>query len=47
MQYIQWIQQDKLRLINQSMDSAYISQSDIDNERWKVGEASWITQLLC
>ena len=45
MQYIQWIQKDKLRLIHQSMDSAYTTQSDIDNERWKVSEASQI--LLC
>ena len=38
MQYIQWIQQDKLRLINQSLDSTEISQSDVDNERRMVSD---------
>jgi hypothetical protein len=46
MQYIQWIQQDKLRLINLSLDSTEISQSDVDNERRMVSDFSKITQLL-
>ncbi|CZR60109.1 uncharacterized protein PAC_10004 [Phialocephala subalpina] len=33
--YIQWVQQDKLRLINRSLDSAEVLQGDIDNARWK------------
>ncbi|KAF7508204.1 hypothetical protein GJ744_009501 [Endocarpon pusillum] len=33
--YVQWIQQDKIRLINQSLDSANISQVEIDEQRWK------------
>jgi hypothetical protein len=35
-QYIQWIQQDKIRLINRSLDFAEVSQSSVDDERWKV-----------
>ncbi|KAE8448034.1 hypothetical protein EG329_009957 [Mollisiaceae sp. DMI_Dod_QoI] len=34
--YIQWIQQDKMRLINRSLKSTEVLQSDIDNARWKV-----------
>ncbi|KAF8862893.1 hypothetical protein BDZ45DRAFT_702737 [Acephala macrosclerotiorum] len=34
--YIQWVQQDKLRLINSSLDSAEVLQSDVDNARLKV-----------
>ncbi|PMD44747.1 hypothetical protein L207DRAFT_483787 [Hyaloscypha variabilis F] len=33
--YVQWVQQDKLRLINRSLNSAEILQSDIDDTRWK------------
>jgi len=38
-QYIQWVQQRKLRLISESLDSEVVSQSSIDNERWKVSDA--------
>lgn len=33
--YIQWVQQDKLRLISRTLDSKEAAQSDIDIERWK------------
>ncbi|RYP65443.1 hypothetical protein DL771_008315 [Monosporascus sp. 5C6A] len=33
--YVQWIQEDKLRLISQSIESETISQADVDHERWK------------
>ena len=46
MQYIQWIQQDKLRLINLSLDSTEISQSNVDNERRMVSDFLKIIQLL-
>ncbi|RYP13394.1 hypothetical protein DL767_010752 [Monosporascus sp. MG133] len=32
--YMQWIQQEKLRLVNQSLESCDISQADIDSRRW-------------
>ncbi|RYP91270.1 hypothetical protein DL770_002588 [Monosporascus sp. CRB-9-2] len=34
--YMQWIQQEKLRLVNQSLESCDISQADIDSRRWNV-----------
>lgn len=33
--YVQWIQKEKLRLIQQSLDSQDISQVDISDQRWK------------
>ena len=39
-QYVQWIQQEKIRLVNRSLDSADISQSEIDEQRWKVRDIS-------
>ncbi|KAL6697594.1 SNF2 family N-terminal domain-containing protein [Trichoderma pleuroticola] len=33
--YVQWIQKEKLRLIQQSFDSQDISQVDINDQRWK------------
>jgi hypothetical protein len=41
MQYIQWIQQNKLRLITRSFESQHLSQSEIDNERWNVCDFPW------
>ncbi|KAL9115841.1 MAG: hypothetical protein Q9227_000209 [Pyrenula ochraceoflavens] len=35
-QYIQWVQQDKLRLISQSLDFKDVSQTAVDKERWNV-----------
>lgn len=35
-QYVQWIQQDKLRLINQSLDSHEWSLGDVGERRWEV-----------
>lgn len=36
-QYIQWIQEDKLKLINQSINSTDIYEpQEANNERWKV-----------
>ena len=36
LQYIQKVQHDKLQLINQSIDSEYSSQDDIEKSRWEV-----------
>ncbi|KAL6821028.1 SNF2 family N-terminal domain-containing protein [Trichoderma sp. SZMC 28015] len=33
--YVQWIQKEKLRLIQESLDSQDISQVDISDQRWK------------
>ncbi|KAK5205194.1 hypothetical protein LTR41_009043 [Exophiala xenobiotica] len=33
--YIQWVQEDKLRLVEKSLDSLDESQTDIDSRRWK------------
>ncbi|KAI9664050.1 MAG: hypothetical protein M1821_007541 [Bathelium mastoideum] len=33
--YIQWVQQDKLKLINRSLDAESDSQPRVDAERWK------------
>ncbi|RSL54272.1 hypothetical protein CEP54_010010 [Fusarium duplospermum] len=33
--YIRWIQNDKLRLITQSIDQMSISQTEVDEKRWK------------
>jgi hypothetical protein len=41
--YVQWIQQDKLRLIQQSLGVAMPPQREVDNKRWKV---SGISELL-
>ena len=35
-QYIQRIQNEKLQLINRSIDSEYLSQDDIEKSRWEV-----------
>ncbi|KAH7009780.1 SNF2 family N-terminal domain-containing protein [Ilyonectria destructans] len=32
--YIQWVQQDKLKLISRSLDSADLSQEEFEGERW-------------
>ena len=36
-QYIQWVQEDKLNLIKQSIDLVDASQSDVENARLEVG----------
>lgn len=36
-QYVQWIQKQKLRLIDQTLDTVNVSQTEIDDQRWKVG----------
>jgi len=36
-QYIQWIQQHKLKLVSQCLESDETTQSEIETERWKVG----------
>jgi hypothetical protein len=38
MQYIQWIQQQKLKLASQFTESETVSQAHIDMERWKVSQ---------
>ncbi|KAK5987845.1 SMARCA3-like protein-like protein [Cladobotryum mycophilum] len=38
--YVQWVQRDKLRLIQQSLDSQDIPQTDINDQRWKELRAS-------
>ena len=42
--YVQWVQQDKMRVISQSLQSAGMSQSDIDDGRWKVGDLPWLIE---
>lgn len=34
-QYVQWVQQHKMKLISRSLDYENVSQSDLDEERWK------------
>ncbi|KAH0566066.1 hypothetical protein GP486_000531 [Trichoglossum hirsutum] len=38
--YVQWIQQDKLRLIQQSLGVAMPPQGEVDDKRWKVSRVS-------
>jgi hypothetical protein len=36
LQYIQWVQQQKLKLVSKFADTEGVTQADIDTERWKV-----------
>jgi hypothetical protein len=35
-QYIQWVQQQKLKLVSKIVDTESVTQAEIDTERWKV-----------
>lgn len=44
MQYILWIQRQKLELVSQFTDSEKASQAQIDMERWKVSRTNRISE---
>ena len=36
LQYVQWIQADKMRLISRSIENEQVSQGEVDAKRWQV-----------
>jgi hypothetical protein len=47
LQYMQWVQQQKVKLVSTFADTEGVTQADIDTERWKVSNVDTLSIVLC